>query len=533
MKLRTILLGCAALAVATPAFADDAAVMKRLDDMQRMIEAQQKQIADQNAEIGDLKRALGKKGRVAPAAIIAAAPPPPPTPVDARLDAQQAQIDKLTLALDDTQTAVRLDKQDQPVWNFANGRPTITSPDGRFSLALRLLGQFDVADYLQRGSARILPTGPDLSSGANFRRAQIGFQGKLFGDWSYFFNTEFGGSNGFESQGRVQTLYVQYDGLRPWAFRIGAYPPPGGLEDNTSSSDTIFLERAAPSDVLRNAMGGDGRDAASIIYAGDNFFGAISWTGAKVADAAIFDEQNAVLGRLADSVYSDADSRLVLSASAGYIFKVADASPVLPSLQSFTISSSPELTVDSTGSKLISTGAIDTNHVFTWGVEAGLQWKNLYGQGGYFHTMIDPNTAGVANYNFDGWYLEGTWVLTGEAKGYNTQNAAFTPPKPRVPFSLEGGGWGAWELAARYSDTNLNDNPGVAGFPAPLGGLRGGDQQIFTTGINWYPNSTLRFAFDWQNVDINRLGTIVAPPLANTQVGQRYNVISLRSQLSL
>jgi phosphate-selective porin OprO/OprP len=256
MKLRTILLGCAACVATTPAFADDAAVMKRLDDMQRMIEQQQQHIADQDAQIAGLKKALGKKG--GKVVTVAAAPAPAPAvasdEVRQQFAAQQAQIDKLAMTIDDNQNAYKIDKQEQSTVSLAGGRPTFTSPDGRFSVSLRLLGQYDMAYYSQDGSARILPTGPDLSSGSNFRRAQIGFQGKLFGDWSYFFNTEFGGSNGFESQGRVQTLYVQYDGLKPFAFRIGAYPPPAGLEDNTSSSDTIFLERAQPSDIMRRNL---------------------------------------------------------------------------------------------------------------------------------------------------------------------------------------------------------------------------------------------------------------------------------------
>ncbi len=541
MRLKSLLLGGAALAAATLAqtslaFADDAAVMKRLDDMQRMIEQQQKQITDQNAEISDLRQALGRKKHKGDTVQAVAPPPPAETSpaVEQRLAAQQAQIDKLTLNLENQQSAARLDKQDQTGLNIANGRPTISSPDGRFTMSVRLLGQFDMSYYAQDAHARLLAAanGPDLSSGTNFRRAQIGFQGKFFGDWSYFFNTEFGGSNGFEGQGRVQSLYVQYDGLKPWAFRIGAYPPPGGLEDNTSSSDTIFLERAGPSDVLRNAMGGDGRDAASVIYAGDDFFAALSWTGAKVADTAVFDEQNALLARVSDSVYSDSDSRFVLSASAGYIFKVADSTSALLSPRPFTISAAPELTVDSTGTKLVSTGAIDANHVFVWGAEAGGQWKSFYGQGGYFHYMIDPRLAGP-ELNFDGWYAQASWVITGEAKGYNGQNAAFTPPKPRIPFSFAGGGWGAWELAARYSDVALNDHAGVAGLPVPPGGIRGGDQRILSVGLNWYPNNIVRFAFDWQNIEVDRLGTIPAPLTLNTQVGQRINAFSMRSQISL
>ena len=59
MRLRSFWLGGATLlALSTPALADDATVLKRLDDMQRAMELQQKQIAAQRAEINALRGAL-------------------------------------------------------------------------------------------------------------------------------------------------------------------------------------------------------------------------------------------------------------------------------------------------------------------------------------------------------------------------------------------------------------------------------------------------------------------------------------------
>src|SRR6478672_5946606 len=143
-----------------------------------------------------------------------------------------------------------------------NGRPTFTSADGNFSAAIRALVQFDWGTYMQSTSARTLPAafGPDLSSGTNFRRVYLGIQGKAFGNWSYNANFDFGGSGGTESAGRIKSVYMQFDGLASFAFRIGAYPPPANIEDSTSAGDTIFLERNAPSDLQRNLAGGDGRD---------------------------------------------------------------------------------------------------------------------------------------------------------------------------------------------------------------------------------------------------------------------------------
>ncbi len=138
-----------------------------------------------------------------------------------------------------------------------------------------------------------------------------------------------------------------------------------------------------------------------------------------------------------------------------------------------------------------------------------------------------PHTLPKPDLNFDGWYMQASWVLTGESRGYSTANAAFTSPKPRIPFSVDGGGWGAWELAARYSDVDLNDHDGAFHLATPFGGVRGGEQKIWTAGINWYPNSVLRFALDYQWIDIGRLSG------AGGNVGQDLQALSLRSQLSL
>ncbi len=531
MTIRKTLLGGAALALlATPACADEAAIEKRLDEMQRMIQSQQKQIEAQRSEIGQLRKALSKRGVkvVAEPQIAAAVVQTPPASVETRLSAQEQRTDELVAKMEAEQTQVRLVKQDQPVWSFAAGRPTITSPDGRFSLALRALGQFDTAYYMQSARAAKLPSGNDLSSGSNFRRVYLGIQGTLFGDWSYNFNYDFGGSGGTETPGHIQSVYLQYDGLKPFGFRIGAFPPSASLEDNTSPADTPFLERNSPADLARNIAGGDGRDAVSIFYAGDRFYGSLAYTGDKIADSSAFDEQQALLGRVSYLVYASDDLKAVVSANGSYVFKVADTAAGANATRAITLSDPPELTVDNTGTKLISTGSLNAENVGEWGVEAALQLGSLYTQAGYFSYDVDQR-ATLPSYSFNGWYGEATWVLTGESRVYNASTASFSNPKPRIPFSLSGGGWGAWEIAARYSDLDLNDHAGIAGQNTPVGGLRGGDQRIFTAGLNWYPNNALKLELQFQNVQISRLGTFQGVP--NSQIGQAFDTLALRTQI--
>jgi phosphate-selective porin OprO/OprP len=94
-------------------------------------------------------------------------------------------------------------------------------------------------------------------------------------------------------------------------------------------------------------------------------------------------------------------------------------------------------------------------------------------------------------------------------------------------LSFDKAGTGVWELAARYSVLDLNDNAGLAGLPAPSGGVRGGEQKIWTAGVNWYPNNAVRFVLDYQHTDVSRLNA------AGGDIGAKLDAVSLRAQFAL
>ncbi|MBS0280157.1 MAG: hypothetical protein JSR25_03275 [Proteobacteria bacterium] len=540
---RIFLLGTAAamLAAAAPsAFAaDDSAVMKRLDQMQKMLEAQQKQIEAQKKEISGLNRALGKKGIAVPAPEPVAAPAPvaptaPPPVIQTRLQQQDQKIDDLVAKFARQEDQRRLATQEAPRASVTNGRLQIASADGRFSAALRATVQYDVGYYMQNAHARALTTGADLSSGSNFRRAQLGLQGKLFGDWSYYVNVDYGsgGSTGTETPGHIQQAYIEYDGFGPFVFRIGAHPPSTGLDDSYAAPDQLLLERSAPGDLTRNMAGGDGRDSVELLYVGDRLYGSLAYTGNKVQETTfVSDEQQAVVGRLAYSPIANSDWRWLVSVSGTDVFRPGDSNGTLASPRPFSISNPPEVNIDDNSTKLVSVSNANVTDAWAWNLESAVTYQNVLAQAGYFKYGIDQRgVASLRGQGFGGWYVEGSWVLTGESRGYSAANAAFTGPKPRVNFSPEGGGWGAFELAARYSTLDLNDNAGVIGGALPAGGVRGGEQRIGTIGLNWYPNPVLKFTLQAQNVQLSRIGTLGATPNAN--IGQNFNTIAFRSQLA-
>ena len=210
-----------------------------------------------------------------------------------QLDSVNAQLADLKRSQSDQYSDVNRQFGAQPTVKLTNGRPTFATADGEFSASIRALIQYDTAYYGQGKS----PAGTDFSSGANFRRARLGIEGTLFKDWSYQFLYDLGGS-GTEASA-IASAYVQYNGLGPVHVRVGAFPPAESFDDSTSAADLPFLERAQPTDLARGIAGADGRDAAAIFAYDDNYFVSVAYTGGVVADAAVFDEQQSIVDRVA------------------------------------------------------------------------------------------------------------------------------------------------------------------------------------------------------------------------------------------
>lgn len=463
---------------------------------------------------------------------------------DAKIKALQEQIDTLGDQVQDLKrsSAAQYDdsqrqQNDAVKVTLDNGRPTFKSGDGNFSASLRALVQYDTTWYSQDSSDTVKLTpalGRDLSNGTRFR-AQFGLEGTIFQNWSYSFIYDFGGSNGTEQQGRVSSAYIQYNGLAPFQFRIGAFAPYIGLEDSTSSADLLFPERASASELSRSLTGGDGRKGAQIAAIGDDYLFSVSYTGASTTATAVFDDQQAVNARAAYLFYSDLDTKFVGSLSGVYLFDTPDsvASAVGPT--SITLADRPELRVD--GTQLI-TASVDADNLLIGGGEAALQWQNLFVQGGYFIYDIQRRASSLPDPEFNGWYVEGSWILTGEAKPYDATRGAFRTPKPSQPLTFgETPGIGAWELAARFSTADLNYRENLN--PA-AGGIRGGEQNIWSVALNWYPNNSVRLGVDYEHVDIDRRNpTAIAASApypavpAGAQIGQTFSAINLRAQIAL
>jgi phosphate-selective porin OprO/OprP len=149
--------------------------------------------------------------------------------------------------------------------------------------------------------------------------------------------------------------------------------------------------------------------------------------------------------------------------------------------RSLVISDRPEARIDPTqivGAVNIQNGSsssiANVSHAQVYSVEAAGNWGPVYFQGEYFWFSVDrrpfaqPGTTFTGpTLHFNGGYVEASWVVTGQTRSYDPGAAAYSGVVPDNPFSWAKGGWGAWEIAGRYSVIDLNDRLGfVDGVPA-------------------------------------------------------------------
>jgi phosphate-selective porin OprO/OprP len=442
---------------------------------------------------------------------------------------------------------------------MVGGRPTLSSADGRSSISLRAVVQLDAAHFDQasegtlatdfrRGSVgatanREVNSARDLSDGLYFRRARLGFEGVISHDFNFRFMTEFGGS-GTEGPARINDAWINYTGFAPFTVQLGAFTPSANLEDATSQEELLFPERNTPSELSRTLGGADGRIGLSVRGAGTRWMSSLALTSRTVGDAEVADAQMALVGRAAFLALTGPDNEynVHLGASGTFGFHPADGGSALTAARhAVRFRDRPELRVDST--RLIDTGSIDAENSYASALELAANWRNFYVQSERFWYGIERrDPSALADPRFDAYYVQASWILTGERRRYNMANGSFQMPRPFVPAGL-GSGPGAWELALRFSHTDLDFQQGAAGTPAALDSVRGGTQDIWTLGLNWYLNANFRMSLDYYRVDVDRLnpagpgnltpfGTGASTPPLGVEIGQEYDVFGLRSQFN-
>lgn len=378
----------------------------------------------------------------------------------------------------------------------------------------------------------------NLSDGSYLRRARIGWEGARGQHIAYRAMFELGAQDD-PTESRIAEVWASYN-RAPYTIQAGAYAPPTNMEGATSSDSTLFLERASAADLARSVGGGDGRIGVTLKRTDANSMAALSLTGPLLKDAEDYIPRAAIIGRYARVMAWRKDYLLHFGVNGTYVL-VPGHKDAQGQAKTFPIRflNTPEIDVDDT--PLIDTGDIDAKHTTVLGAEFAAQHKNLYLQAEGFWFGVERQGPVSGDPNFTGFYVQGSWILTGETRRFDRSRRAFAFPKPNAP--LGGGGLGAWELGFRYSVMDLNYRAGAPGEAPAADGVRGGRQEILGAALLWYPRPRVRLMLNYLHVRVDRLnpadladpepfGAPPSTPPIGVQIGQTFDIMAVRIRYS-
>lgn len=280
-------------------------------------------------------------------------------------------------------------------------------------------------------------------SGVDVRRLRLGVVGRFANvkELSYKLEFDLG-----DSENRLADVYLGWNSERWGSVHVGNQKISQGLSGQASSLSMSFMERPLP--VLAFNL----QRRLGLVYQ----YQKASWGFKGTLFGHDINNQYGSNGYAARGYYRLAagDTEIHLGGSILKQNTRNDRAQVRALPESY-----------GTNIRLVDTGEIDdVAKEFTYSLEAALATGPYAIRSEFYHA--DWHRRDHFDPRFKGWYMEGSWFITGEKQIY--RHGQFYRPKV---LSNEGG----WEVAARYSTVDLNSE-----------GITGGTESNWSAGINWY-----------------------------------------------
>jgi phosphate-selective porin OprO and OprP len=387
------------------------------------------------------------------------------------LRARRLVLGLLVLLVAETGAAAQ-ESQSPDGFGWRDGRPSLTALGGTLTASPVLRLDADGVSFFGQS-----PPG-GFRSGANLRRARVGVEGGIGGDFEYTVIWDFGGSD----PGDWSAIYqaeIAYTGLGWGTIRAGAYRLRHLPDYAGSSFDLPFLERAAISNLAASVASGDTRVALGPEARGERWVGSLYLTNGVLSERND-GGQRGVVGRVAVLALGRPEAQLQLGIDGAWRFETGRGGGA-------EFADYPEARVDTR--RFLDTGTLraDTTHAI--GPEATARLGSLLVEAVWQRLGVDASAADGGAKHFEGWYVQAIHPLLGPRRKRNARTGVWRRPDVSgVPFDPAAGLLGALELAGRYSTADLRD-----------GSTRGGRQRIWSAALNWFPRRDLKVTAQYAN----------------------------------
>jgi phosphate-selective porin OprO/OprP len=323
--------------------------------------------------------------------------------------------------------------------------------------------------------------GVDFVNGTETRRARIFLKGKVYENLKFKVVYDFSGGDEIA----LKDAYLDVVGVPGLGnVRVGQFHEPFCFNELTSSKYISFIERAslnafAPSrnaGVMAHGTGAEGK----LNYQAGVFLD----TGAMAEKEG--NEDFSVAGRVAYLLTGEQKSDTVVHIGGAFNYMVPE--------EGVRIRQRPEVHLSD---RFVDTGTlVNADNVLKLGGEIAGVFGPFYFASEYVATTVARSDEDAPeesrgdvwlddDASLSGYYAEAGYFLTGEHRVYS--GGIWGRTKPKSNF-LEDGGMGAWEVAARYSSLNLNEETAE---------IYGGKMDNVTVGLNWYLHANARLMFNY------------------------------------
>lgn len=294
------------------------------------------------------------------------------------------------------------------------------------------------------------------------------------------------------------------DGWLAWKFndnfrlQFGQFKLPFLFEQTSSASTSIFperplIDRLAPGRDIGMQLNGDIVEGGIVSYAA----GISNGTGANTTDTNdakdVFGQVRFLPFKMLD-MEDSGDLQLAISGTHGN--QKTDA--VSGAASDVTDPSTGTTVIDYQGTTLVAGHRDRIGYEVLWaGGPASVTFEYARMDQTFQRNYAggDPGTLKEDGVKIDAWYLGGSYFLTGEEKKLGAL--------PKVKDPVSAGGWGAFEIAARYAffnpDQRLFLNQPTDAFT--VSPTSTGKVSQWFAGINYYPVNAVRFTLSWVQND--------------------------------
>ncbi len=418
-------------------------------------------------------------------------------------------------------------KKETPILKASQDGFGFKSADNNFEIKLRGLLQIDNRSYSDVNG--VGKDGKNIS-GFDFRRIRPTVEGTVFGKYDFRFTPEFGEAktaNATSTSGIVDA-YIDAR-FQPWLqVRAGKFKPYVGLERLQSGSDLKFIERSYVSNnILPN------RDLGAAIH-GDVLDGKLNYSvgiyngvvdGGDNSTAQDTNQDKEYAARIFTTPFKDS-----VDALAGLGFGLAASHGNFKGTS--TISGLPNYKTAGQESNFFtySTGVFGNGNRDRISPQAYYYYGPFGVIAEYARVSQDvSNGTKTASLDNEAWQIAASYLLTGE-------DASFKGVKPKQPFDTDKGGWGAWELVARYQENNI-DNAAFStassgaglSFADPRNNAK--SAKSWAAGVNWYLNQNVKLALDVEDTSFDGGGNVNATGTAGA--GSFINIANRPSERTL